>query len=178
MSKQIEDIAAAHQSVFQALTGLTSTAFSGVEKLLELNLEAVRIQVADRTEGVKQVLAARDPQALLSAQKDLLKPVAQHALDYSRRVYEITSQTQSALTAAASEQLAANAKQVEALLENLAMNSPVGADAAVAIVRSAIQAANNAAASVQKAAEQAGELARTNYKAATDAFSGAAGKAL
>lgn len=167
---EVAQFAAVQQSALESLVGLTSTAFSGVEKLVELNLQAVRSQVAGRADGVRQVLAARDPQALLAAQKDLLAPVAQEALDYGRRVYEIASQTQSELTSAASAQFAANAKQVEALVESLAKNAPVGGETAVAAFRSAFQAANNAAASVQKAAEQAGEFARSNYKAATTAL--------
>jgi len=177
MTINTAQFAAVQQSALETLLGLTTTAFSGVEKLVDLNLEVVKSQFAGRADGVKQVLAAKDPQTLLAAQRDLLKPVAQEALDYSRRVYEIASQTQTELTSAASAQLAASAKKVEELMESLAQNAPVGADAAVAAVRSAIQAANSAASTVQKAAAQAGEFARTNYKAATEAVSRVTGEA-
>ena len=47
-------------------------------------------------------------------------------------------------------------------------NAPAGTESAVALVKSAITAANNAYESVHKAAKQAADMAEANFAAVTD----------
>jgi hypothetical protein len=53
------------------------------------------------------------------------------------------------------------------LVDNAAKNAPAGSETAVAVFKSAISAANNAAESVQKAVKQAADLAESNFNTVT-----------
>ena len=51
------------------------------------------------------------------------------------------------------------------LVDNAAKNAPAGSETAVAVMKSAVAAANNALESVQKAVKQATEMAEANFNA-------------
>jgi len=60
------------------------------------------------------------------------------------------------------------------LVESTAKNAPAGSETAVAVMKSAVSAANNAFESVQKAVKQASDLAEANLKAVTTTAAAAA----
>jgi len=172
-----EQIAAAQKANLETLFGLTSKAFEGVEKLVELNLQVVKATFAENVDSAKKALSAKDAQELLAIQASLVQPVAEKTLAYTRHLYEIASETQTEFTKVAEAQLAEGTKNVQALVENFAKNAPAGSESTVAIVKSAISAANNAYESVQKATKQAVEMAESNFQAAATAATKAAQQA-
>jgi len=172
-----EQVAAAQKANLETLFGLTTKAFEGVEKLVELNLQVVKTTFAENVENAKKALSAKDAQELLALQAASVQPVAEKTLAYTRHLYEIASETQSEFTKVAEAQLAEGSKNVQALVENFAKNAPAGSESTVAIVKSAISAANNAYESVQKATKQAVEIAETNFQAAASAATKAAQQA-
>jgi len=172
-----EQVAAAQKANLETLFGLTSKAFEGVEKLVELNLQVVKATFAENVDSAKKALSAKDAQELMAIQASLVQPVAEKTLAYTRHLYEIASETQSEFTKVAEAQLAEGTKNVQALVDNFAKNAPAGSESTVAIVKSAISAANNAYESVQKATKQAVEMAETNFQAAATAATKAAQQA-
>ncbi|MBB2918225.1 MULTISPECIES: TIGR01841 family phasin PhaP1 [Cupriavidus] len=172
-----EQVAAAQKANLETLFGLTTKAFEGVEKLVELNLQVVKTTFAENVENAKKALSAKDAQELLALQAAAVQPVAEKTLAYTRHLYEIASETQSEFAKVAEAQLAEGSKNVQALVENFAKNAPAGSESTVAIVKSAISAANNAYESVQKATKQAVEIAETNFQAAASAATKAAQQA-
>ena len=54
-----------------------------------------------------------------------------------------------------------------ALVDTAVKNAPAGSENAVALVKSAVAAANNAYESVQKASKQATDMAEANFQAIT-----------
>jgi phasin family protein len=172
-----EQIAAAHKANLETFFGLTNKAFEGVEKRVELNLQVVKATLAENVEHAKKTLAAKDAQELLTAQAGLLQPAAEKALAYSRHLYEIFSDTQTEFGKVAESQIAENSRKLAALVDNVSKNAPAGSESAVALVKSALSAANNAYDSVQKATTQAVELAESNFHAAANAASKATAQA-
>ncbi|SOZ37739.1 TIGR01841 family phasin PhaP1 [Cupriavidus neocaledonicus] len=172
-----EQVAAAQKANLETLFGLTTKAFEGVEKLVELNLQVVKATFAENVDNAKKALSAKDAQELLAIQAAAVQPVAEKTLAYTRHLYEIASETQSEFAKVAEAQLAEGSKNVQALVENFAKNAPAGSESTVAIVKSAISAANNAYESVQKATKQAVEIAETNFQAAATAATKAAQQA-
>ncbi|AMR77606.1 phasin; polyhydroxyalkanoate synthesis and granule formation regulator/factor [Cupriavidus phytorum] len=172
-----EQVAAAQKANLETLFGLTTKAFEGVEKLVELNLQVVKTTFAENVDNAKKALSAKDAQELLAIQAAAVQPVAEKTLAYTRHLYEIASETQSEFAKVAEAQLAEGSKNVQALVENFAKNAPAGSESTVAIVKSAISAANNAYESVQKATKQAVEIAETNFQAAATAATKAAQQA-
>ncbi len=129
-----EPIMASHKANIETLFGLTHKAFEGVEKLVELNLQASKAALAESANQAQAVMGAKDAQELLALQAGMLQPLAEKTAAYSRHLYDIASQ-----------------------------NAPAGSETAVAVMKSAVAAANNAFEAMQKAVKQASDMAEANF---------------
>ena len=58
-------------------------------------------------------------------------------------------------------------KKVMGLVDSATKNAPAGSETAVAVMKSAVAAANNAFETVQKAVKQASDMAEANFKTAS-----------
>ena len=163
-----EQVLAAHKSNVDTLFGLTSKAFEGVEKLVELNLQVAKAALGEAAQTTTAALSVKDAQELLNLQASLLQPSAEKAAAYSRHVYEILAGTNAEVTKAAEATMADSQKKVLALVDTAVKNAPAGSESAVAMMKSAVAAANNAFESVQKAAKQATEVAEANFTTLTN----------
>ena len=172
-----EQFAAANKAQFDTLFGLTNKAFEGFEKLIELNLQVVKSTLAEGQENAQRVLSVKDAQELLALQASLAQPVAEKAQSYSRHLYEIASATQAELARVAEAQYEEQNRKVQALLDNVTKNAPAGSETAVAVMKSAITAANTTYETIHKASKQAVEIAESNFNAAATAATKAASQA-
>jgi phasin family protein len=172
-----EQFAAAQKANLETLFGLTTKAFEGVEKLVELNLQVVKSTIAEGQENAQRALSVKDAQELLALQASLTQPVAEKVLSYGRHLYEIASATQAEFARVAEAQYEEQNRKVQALVDNVAKNAPAGSETAVAVIKSAITAANTTYETVHKATKQAVEIAESNFNAAATAASKAASQA-
>ena len=60
-----EQIVASHKANVETLFGLTSKAFEGMEKLVELNLTATKAALSESAHSTKAALSVKDAQALM-----------------------------------------------------------------------------------------------------------------
>ena len=162
-----EQIVAAQKANIETLFGLTQKAFEGVEKLVELNLQATKAALAESANSTQALLSAKDPQELLALQTSLLQPMAEKTVAYSRHLYDIASGTSAEFTKAAEANAVDAQKKIMAVVDNASKNAPAGSESAVAVIKSAVSAANNAMESVQKAVKQATEMAEANFNTVT-----------
>lgn len=172
-----EQFVAAQKANLETLFGLTGKAFEGVEKLVELNLQAVRSNIAEGQEHTQRLLSAKDPQELLALNASYAQPAAEKLLSYGRHVYEIAAATQAEFARVAEAHYEDQNQKVQSLVDNVAKNAPAGSETAVAVIKSAINAANTTYETVHKATKQAVEIAESNFNAATAAASKAAAQA-
>lgn len=172
-----EQFAAAQKANVETLFGLTNKAFEGIEKLVELNLQVVKSTLAESQEQAQRALSVRDAQELLQLQANATQPLAEKVLSYGRHLYEIASSTQAEFTRVAEAQYEEQNRRVQALVDNVAKNAPAGSETAVAVMKSAITAANTTYETVHKATKQAVELAESNLNAAATAATKAAQQA-
>ncbi|MDL5032058.1 TIGR01841 family phasin [Pelomonas sp. APW6] len=163
-----EQIFAAHKANVETLFGLTNKAFEGVEKLVELNLQVAKATLAEVAENTQAALSVKDAQELLALQTSLLQPSAEKAAAYSRHLYDIATATNAEVAKVAEAQFADVQTKFNAVVDNAAKNAPAGTENAVALVKSAVAAANNAIENIQKAAKQATEVADANFQAVTN----------
>jgi phasin family protein len=162
-----EQFAAAQKANIETLFGLTSKAFEGVEKLVELNLQVAKAALGEVAETTRAALSVKDAQELLALQAGLLQPAAEKAAAYSRHLYDIAAATNAEVTKVA-EQTAADAQaKFMNVVDTAVKNAPAGTENAVALVKSAVAAASNAYESVHKAAKQAADVAEANFQAVT-----------
>ena len=160
-----EQLIAAQKSNVEVLFGLTTKAFEGVEKLVELNLQVARAAIGEAAENTKAVLSAKDAQEFLTLQAGLLQPAAEKAAAYSRHLYDIAAATSAEVTKVAESTATDAQAKFMALVDTAVKNAPAGSENAVALVKSAVAAANNAFEGVQKAVKQASDVAEANFQA-------------
>jgi phasin family protein len=160
-----EQIIASHKANVETLFGLTNKAFEGVEKLVELNVTASKAALSEAAGTTQAMLSVKDAQELLALQASLFQPLAEKTAAYSRHLYDIASGAGSELGKAFESKAAETQKAFVGLVDSAAKNAPAGSETAVAVMKSAVAAANNAFESVQKAVKQATDVAEANFNA-------------
>jgi phasin family protein len=162
-----EQIVAAQKANIETIFGLTQKAFEGVEKLVELNVQATKAALSESANSTQAMLSVKDAQELLTLQASLMQPLAEKAVAYSRHLYDIASGTSAEFGKAAEAQATDAQKKFMSVVDNASKNAPAGSETAVAVMKSAVSAANNAMESVQKAVKQATEMAEANFNTVT-----------
>ena len=160
-----EQVLASQKASVETLFGLTSKAFEGVEKLVELNLTASKAALSEAAGTAQAVMNVKDAQELLALQASLFQPLAEKTAAYSRHLYDIASGTGAEFGKAFESQATEAQKKFLAVVDNAAKNAPAGSETAVAVFKSAVAAGNNALESVQKAVKQATDVAEANFNA-------------
>ena len=160
-----EQIVTAHKANIETFFGLTGLAFEGVEKLIELNTQVAKTAMTEASQTIQAALSVKDAQELMALQAGLLQPAAEKAAAYSRHVYEIAASTGAEVNRVAEATAAEAQTKFMSVVDTAVKNAPAGTENAVALVKSAVAAANNAFESVQKAGKQAAEVAEANFQA-------------
>ncbi len=163
-----EQIMASHKANIETLFGLTHKAFEGVEKLVELNLQATKAALAETANHAQAVMGAKDAQEFMALQASMVQPLAEKTAAYSRHLYDIASAAGIELGKTYEGQAAEAQKKLAGLVDSAAKNAPAGSETTVAVMKSAVAAANNAFESMQKAVKQASEMAEANFNTVTN----------
>ena len=162
-----EQLIAAQKSQLETLFALQGKAVDGLERLVELNLQTLKTAMQETSEAAIAALSVKDLQELASLQPNLAQPLTEKLLAYSQHVYEITSGTQAELAKAVEANATELNRKVQNLVETATKNAPAGTETAVAILKSAMSAANNAYDSLHKAGKQAAEVVEANISTVT-----------
>ncbi len=165
MALTADQILAAQKANLETLFGLTTKAFEGVEKLVELNVTASKAALADAASTAQATLNVKDAQELLNLQASLFQPLAEKTAAYNRHLYDIAQGTSAEFTKAFESKAAEAQQAFVGLVDSASKNAPAGSETAVAVLKSAVAAANNAFESVQKAVKQATDVAEANFNA-------------
>src|SRR3954468_20066816 len=165
MALTADQILAAQKAVVETLFGLTTKAFEGVEKLVELNVTASKAALVEAGNTSQALLNVKDAQELLALQAALFQPLAEKTAAYSRHLYDIAAGTGAEFGKTFEAQATDVQKKFMAVVDNAAKNAPAGSETAVAVFKSAVAAGNNALESVQKAVKQASDVAEANFNA-------------
>ena len=158
-----EQIMASHKATIETLFGLTHKAFEGVEKLVELNMQATKAALAETANHAQAAMGAKDAQEFMALQAGMLQPLAEKTAAYSRHLYDIASAAGAALGKTFEGQAAEAQKKLASLMDSATNNAPAGSETTVAVMKSAVAAANNAFESMQKAVKQASDMAEANF---------------
>jgi phasin family protein len=152
----------------QVLFGLTQKAFEGVEKLVELNVQASKAALSESANHTQAMLSVKDAQELMALQAGLMQPLADKAAAYSRHLYDIANGTTAEFSKAVETQTAEMQSKFAGMVDNATQNAPAGSETAVAMMKNAVAAANHAYETVQKAVKQASEMAEANLNSVTN----------
>ncbi|WP_426148245.1 phasin family protein [Polaromonas sp. DSR2-3-2] len=163
-----EQLMASHKANIETLFGLTQKAFEGVEKLVELNVQATKAALAETANNAQAVMGVKDAQELLALQASMVQPLAEKTAAYSRHLYDIAQSAGAEISKTFEGQTAEAQKKFADLVESATQNAPAGSETAVTMMKSAMTAANTAFESVQKAVKQAGDMAETNFNTVSE----------
>jgi len=118
-----QQLIAAQQSQIETLFDLTHKAFSGMEKVVELNLATTRATLSETADVAKAALSAKDPQSLMALQASLLQPSAEKATAYGRHLAEIAKAAQVDVVTVAEAQVAAMQQSLHQLVDVAVKNA-------------------------------------------------------
>ena len=167
-----EQIQAAQKTNVESLLALASFQFNAMEKLANLNANAVKAAFEDSVSNTRALMGAKDVQELTSLQSTLAQPSLEKAIAWSKSVYEVATSANAELSKLAEKRTAEWNENFATMLEKATKNAPAGSDVAVAAMKQMITAANSAYDNLNKVAKQATEMAEANVTAATDTVKG------
>ncbi len=177
MSAIPQQVLNSQKAAIEALVSIQSSVFGGFEKLVDLNLKAMKATLDDVSDKSQQVASVKDAQEAVAMTSSLVQPNAEKAMAYSKHVYDIVSTVQADLAKLGEAHLAEGKKNMQDAIEQLTQHAPAGSESAVAMLKNGLMQANTAFDSMTKAAKQAAEVAEKNMAAATSATFKAAGEA-
>jgi phasin family protein len=164
-----EQIVAEQKAGVDTTFALLTKTFNAIEKLAELNVQAVKSSLAENQEILVRAFSAGAPQALFAQQANQAQPAIEKAQSYWRHIYEIISSTQAEFAAVAEAQFKQCQRDAQGFVENFAKNAPAGSETAVTAWKTFIttvsETANTAYETATKAAKQAVETAESNIGA-------------
>ena len=166
MNNIAEQFTATNQANIHALENLATQAFAGVEKLVELNMQASKALLNESFAHAQAVLAAKDAQELLALHTNLLKPLADKSAAYAQHVQSIISESGAELTKVVEAKTAEVQQSFNGAVETMVKNAPAGSESVVTAFKSAITAGQDAVESAQSSAKKAAATAQSNFAAA------------
>lgn len=175
VNEQVAEVAKAN---VETAVELSSAAMNGVEKLVALQMGVAKSAMSQGAENLKALAGAKDIQELVKIQSSFAMPTLESAVSYANAVYGIVSETGNAFAKMAEAQISASNEKIASAVEEFSKNAPAGSESGVALVKSALTAANAAYETASKAAKQAAAAVEQNVQSATQASIKAASTAL
>jgi len=151
-----------------AMLEMASSTMSGMEKLFDLNLNAMRASIEESAAVARVLMDLKDPQQLLSLTAAQAKPNAEKMLAYSRHLVNIASSTQEEFGKATQNRINKANRNMTKLMENASKNAPAGSENVAAIVKTAIDNASVGYEQLNRSTKQAAEAIEATMSAAVN----------
>lgn len=167
MNMNIEQLAASNKAAVDSLLAVANTALATAERVAALNLGAARTALEDSALATKAVMSVKNPNDAVALQSSMVKPAVEKAVDYSRSLYEISSESQQQLAKMLETQFVDFQKQVATMVEQASKMAPAGSETIVSAMQNAVNQANAAFGNMTAMAKQITDVAQANMAAAT-----------
>jgi phasin family protein len=164
------------ESQFAMLTALTTKTFEGMEKLVDLNINAAKATLEESSTAARQLLSAKDAQEFFSLTAAQAQPSAEKALSYGRQLASIAAGAGAEFSKAAESQIVEANRKVISLVDEVSKNAPAGSESFVAAMKTAISNANAGYEQFSKTTKQAVEAMESNFNASVSQFNQTARK--
>ena len=156
-----------NKAALETFQAMALTSVEGFQKLAELNMQTIKSSLAESSEHMKSALNLKDARSLGDLSNANLQPAVDKFGAYARDVYQISNETGNEIAKILEKQFSDGNKQFGAAIEEMTRNAPAGSEGMVALVKTAVTAANSAYEQVNKATRQAVDMAEQNMAAAT-----------
>ena len=166
MNNATEQFTATNKANLQSMESLTTQAYAGVEKLVELNMAVSKALLGESFAHAKAVMGVKDAQEFMALQSNLFKPMAEKSAAYAEHLQVILAGTSAEFSKAVEAKSAEAQKALAGVVENMTKNAPAGTETAVAAFKSALTAGQNVVENAQTSAKKAVEAAQANFSTA------------
>jgi len=154
MNRATEQFAEINKAGYDNAVRLATLSLKKAEHLAKFNFAAVKAALERGVQSAGVVGGIKDVKEFAAVSTKLTETNVQHALGYTRGLYEIASQGQAELSALASNVWAGYTNSITAWVETVAKNAPAGSEIAVKALKSTVAATNAAYGQFSKATEQ------------------------
>ena len=154
-----------NQAAVDAAMSYARAGLSTAEQLLRLNLDAARATLEQNSKATRELLSTNDPEELMALRGRLAETNMQQAAAYANSVYELVSETQTALARMLEDGVARFSKDVAESADMLGKNAPAGDVQAVAL-KSTLAATSAMMESLNQATRQFAALSEAAIQAA------------
>jgi phasin family protein len=182
MFSNTEQFSSATKTLFESqlavFNQLTNKTIEGLQKVVALNIDAVKTSTEESLAIAKKMSDVKTPQALLDLTTQQARSSAEKAATYSRHFAEIATGLQAEFNKAAESQLQETKKKVEALIDDVTKHAPKGSESAVAMLKTAIHTANSGLEQITDATKQAVKTVEHQVVEATEQFAKAIEKSI
>lgn len=168
-----EQFAALNRTNMDAAMHFARLSMQTAERLMSLQLEAARSAVEDGARQAHELAQVSDAQQALELRRRFAAEAVDKALDYSRQVCKLASDTQGEVARLMEDRMSTYHREMSAAVEELAKHAPAGSEAVIGTLRQAMGTTSTALETMTKAARQMAEMAEASVKAAADAAAGA-----
>jgi len=171
MSTVLEQMTAANKETVATTLALAGVAATTAEKVMDLNISMIKSAIASATENGKALADAKDAQTFSAIQAQWAQPSLESITAYMKDSYDILSESQADVTKIVEARMADINKTIVSTLDQAEKNAPAGSDVAVAAMKSAVAAANQAYDAFSKAGKQVQEVTGATVATARPAAS-------
>jgi phasin family protein len=163
VNEQLKDL---NQANVETTLGVATVYLDSAEKLLRLQLDAVKSALEENGRNARALMETTDLQRVMTLRTKMAESSIESAMSFSRSVYEVATQTQQEITSLIQGRLSDFGKVVEGSVDEAARNAPPGAELAVTALKSTVAATTAAVDSMTRAARQVAAFAETGMKSA------------
>ncbi|MCX4159808.1 MULTISPECIES: TIGR01841 family phasin [Paraburkholderia] len=163
--------AAAQRATAEASFATANQVFESFQKMVKLNLQAVKSGIAESEEIALNALSGKSPQEWVTLQGGVANLIPDRVQSYYGQLFAIASDAQLEFANVASEQFATQQSKLQSLIDDAAQHAPATSETAITAFKSAISATGNWYETTRKAVQQAIQVAESNAEAASSAVS-------
>lgn len=176
-TNNLEQVTAAQKANAEVMVALVHTAFNGVEKIAELNLNAAREVLNASVAGTQSLMGAKDVKEAAKLQSTLAQPSLERLTDYYRHLYEVITNTQKEVTEIMEQHYNQLSQKATSAIEKTSASTPVGGDIMAAAMKSMLSASTQTFDNFTKMAKQIADITDANVQVASNATAKAVGAA-
>ena len=172
-----EQLTSLYKANLDTVLRFAGVALEGAERLIDLQMTAVKSVVADGIQNARALSSVKDVEQLAALKDTLVQPTFEKATAYAKQVYDVATQTQADFGKLVEEQVAELNKQVITALDQIVKSAPAGSEVGIAAVKSTLAAVNSGFDNLTKVAKQFGEATQSNMEVVANQTIEAAKKA-
>lgn len=170
-----EQLQTVKDAEFESLVSMADKMMNGFEKLVQLNLQALREAGQNATETMRATLAAKDLPGLMSAQAaNPMQANGQRMMLYTQQLAEIAGSTQSELAGALNRSMVRMAQALQDTPQSGSGAAPVGGGDPAAMMQNLMNFTTQAFEVMQQSQKQASKMVSDSVQNLAQAASKAA----